>query len=331
MNPKVSLIIPVYKVEKYLPRCLESVAAQTYDNFETILVDDGSPDHCGKMCDEYAATHENVIVIHQENGGLSAARNSGVRAATGEYITFVDSDDYISNDYIKYLMELIQTFGADVSASGLCAFYGERYNGGVGDYSHDGCLTKIQALQAICYASPFGVSACAKMYPRNLIENNPYPEGKIHEDLATTYEILSNCQRVAYGTKKIYFYFQRLDSLMHEKLELSHLYGLEAAKQQLSFMQENYPEVVPAARFRCAFKILEYIPRIIDGTEQSRERYVFLRNEMKPYLCSVLYDSRASKTVKMRCIALMMGYVVTRIVFGIHTRLKIRALSKQNV
>lgn len=326
MNPKVSLIIPVYKVEQYLQRCLESVAAQTYDNFETILVDDGSPDNCGKICDEYAATQENVFVIHQGNQGLSGARNSGLKAATGEYVVFLDSDDYVSADFISYLVGVLQAYGADMAATGLAAFYGDAYRGAIDADAKTGCFDREEALSAICYAVPFGVSACAKLYPRELLVRHLFPEGRVHEDLATTYQIIGECSRIAYGQKPVYFYYQRSDSLMHEPLKKSHLSGLTFAREQLKYMEENCPSAVLAAKARIVIKVMEYMPRIIGGSKEEREMFHYLKAETLPYIKSSLHDSKMRKSQKLRCRAILLGYLPTCLVFRLHTWLKQKAL-----
>ena len=125
-KPLVSVIVPIYNVEQYLRRCIDSVLAQTYTNYELILVDDGSPDACGKICDEYAARNPKIKVIHQKNQGLSAARNNAVPKSNGEYITFIDSDDFVSKDYLQYLVSLIQKYDAQISAGGFVYQYENR-------------------------------------------------------------------------------------------------------------------------------------------------------------------------------------------------------------
>ena len=184
--PKVSVIVPVYKVEEYLPRCLDSLAAQTYPNLEIVLVDDGSPDRCGELCDAFAHERSNVLVLHQSNQGLSAARNDGVKASQGEYITFVDSDDFVSRDYVEYLMSMILKNHCDIYVGNYLPVY---HNDAPSVRKKRDCqelLTNEEALIEAFYSVKFGVSAWAKMYKRALVEKYPYPPGKLFEELATT-------------------------------------------------------------------------------------------------------------------------------------------------
>ena len=329
MNPKVSLIIPVYKVEKYLPRCLESVAAQTYDNFETILVDDGSPDNCGKMCDEYAATHENVIVIHQENQGLSGARNAGVRAATGEYVAFVDSDDYVSDDYIEYMLFLLQKYDADIAATGVIQVQDNSpmyINQGTEETQ---CYSTEEALEKMCYRKLFGVSACGKLYKKNLVDNHPYPMGKLHEDVGTTYKIISDCKKVAFGRKRIYFYVQRTGSIMHEIITDEDFYSISAAKEAIEYMETYHPQVTLAAKSLLVSETLLCISRTMSGKICDKHYFNMLRKEIKPYFWRVLIDRKSALSMKIKYIATMLGYNTSKIVFCLHKTVKNRILEEK--
>ena len=178
-EPLVSIIVPVYKVEKYLDRCVQSIVSQTYKNIEVFLVDDGSPDNCGKMCDEYAEKYPYIHVIHQENQGPSAARNNAVPHTNGAYITFIDSDDYVTSDYLEYLVSLQQKFNADVAIGGHKYLYenSKLKNKQVEDVTV--CLTSAEALSRMNYGKGFSVFAWGKLYKRELIERHPYPGGGI--------------------------------------------------------------------------------------------------------------------------------------------------------
>ena len=217
MEPLVSVIVPIYKVEKYLRQCVDSILAQTYTNLEVILVDDGSPDDCGAICDEYAAKDERVRVIHKENGGLSDARNVGLDAATGEYIAFVDSDDYLACDYIAELMA-----GApfDVSFGGCIIFedgtkdyhiiaaalHSEVYREGI-PFSKEERLIKC-AL--------FGY-ACAKIYKKKVIESLRFDRISFREDIAFNLQSSQLWNRVFISSANGYYYRQHDDSLLHQK------------------------------------------------------------------------------------------------------------------
>ena len=318
--PKVSVIIPVYKVEGYLPACLESIDKQTFQDFELILVDDGSPDSCGLMCDAYAEGRSNVKVLHQENMGLSEARNQGVKVSTGEYIIFIDSDDYVSEDYIEYLVFLNEKYNTDVSMAKEKIFWDGQNPELSVDECTDYVLNPSDALNKIYY-NKLGVYAWGKLYKRSLVEKFPYPKGQLYEDTATTYKIVGEANAVAVGTKEVYYWRQRQGSITHDKITERHLYGITAAKEQLAYMEKNYPEVVPAARARCAMKIVDLAYRLVMG-EKSKDLFCQIRSEAKNIYKDVLRDSKAGWSLKLRILALTSGYVPYLLLSKLYFKMK---------
>lgn len=238
----ISIIVPIYKVEPYLDRCVQSIVDQTYTNLQIILVDDGSPDGCPQMCDEWAKKDSRICVIHKPNGGLSDARNAGMAVAKGEYIAFVDSDDWIAPKYIDHLYRAARSCGALLSACDV-----RRINEGeqcmVPD--NDECLPiEYSALEAL---SPKGwerVRAVAwnKLYHRSLLEGEEYPVGRHHEDEFFTYRIVYKAQRIVFIEEELYFYLQRQGSIMQE-VSIKRLDALDAYMERLQFFREHYPEL----------------------------------------------------------------------------------------
>lgn len=206
----ITIVVPVYKVEAYLNRCVDSILAQTFTDFELILVDDGSPDNCGKMCDEYAEKDSRISVIHQKNGGLSAARNSGIDIARGEWITFIDSDDWIHPDYLRVLLEAAKKYGADVAVG--------RYESvRDGDEVDNGTIDPDVGLENV---EDFWVNnrtnatvAWGKLYKRSFFDELRYPVGKYHEDEYVTHKILFACEKLAVVDAPIYRYFYNDSSI----------------------------------------------------------------------------------------------------------------------
>lgn len=305
--PKISVIIPVYKVEQYLTECLDSVSSQTYWDFELILVDDGSPDSCGAMCDAYAAEHANTRVIHQCNMGLSEARNQGVKAASGEYVTFVDSDDVISSDYLEYLIMLNEKYGTEVSVGGTQKFWDDKLPQGSPAAETDRKMSASQALTEICYGK-VSIFACGKLYKRELVEKYPYPAGKLYEDTATTHKIVGEVDAIAHGTRVIYYWRQRSGSITHAEITERHFWGITAAKEQTAYMQQHYPEVVPAAEARCVMKIIDLSYRLVMG-KMDKLLFGRIRAELKPLIGPLLKNKKAGNSLKVRAIALYLGYV----------------------
>ena len=318
--PKVSVIIPIYNVEEYLPACLDSVSKQTFRDFELVLVDDGSPDSCGAMCDAYAAEHANTKVLHQQNMGLSEARNQGVKIATGEYVTFIDSDDYVTPDYIEYLVYLCEKYEADVSVARKVTFWdGEKAV--IPEKEDTDCRLSVpEALSRICYGT-VDIYAWGKLYKRHLVERYPYPKGQLYEDTATTYKLVGDANALACGTKVVYCWRQRQGSITHAAITERHYFGIVAAKEQIAYMERNYPEAVPAARARCVMKIVDTSYRLVMG-KMDREIFDRVRRDVKPLLKGALKDPKVGGSLKMRSTALVCGHVPYRLLSIFYTVFK---------
>ena len=262
---KLFFVIPVYKVEEYLTRCVDSVLGQTYPNIEIILVDDGSPDRCPEICDSLAEKHTNIIVIHKENGGLSDARNAGIRyvrevADNEDYITFVDSDDYVHKDYAKTMIELCEKNSCGAAQSG--------YEKGESDAFSDNII-KPNSEFISAYDALLGYriksQAWAKIYKVKLFYDLLYPVGKINEDEFVTYRAIFGAEKMAFTDKKLYYYFQHGTSIMVEvakKLKNNpHKYDfLQAYEERIKFFEEkNMPDQVMKTREKiCTDMILRY-------------------------------------------------------------------------
>lgn len=210
---KISVIVPVYKVEKYLRKCVDSILAQTYKDFEVILVDDGSPDNCGKICDEYAKKDKRIKVVHKENGGLSDARNVGIKNAKGEYLSFIDSDDYVSPDFLEVLYRLANQNNADISVC-EAVIVKEDQNAQFNNIEKYELMDKNLALVEMIYFRKFSVNTWNKLYKKELFDEILFPKGLLYEDLATTYKLVDKSNKVVYTPAKLYAYVQRGGSIM---------------------------------------------------------------------------------------------------------------------
>lgn len=328
-KPFVSVVVPIYKVEQYLRRCIDSLINQTYSNYEVILVDDGSPDKCGDICEEYATLHEKIRCFHKENGGLSDARNYGVTHARGEYIIFVDSDDYVSKDHIEYLVGLLYEYDADLAIAGFLPVKENTEFSEIESLKNNFaeervCMTTEEAMIRMLYVKGYGVSAWSKIYPKELVLKYPYPRGRIYEDLATTYKIIGECKKVAYGGNPIYFYLQRSDSIMHQKIDEKHLAGFTAANEQLQYMEKNYPNAINAAHCRYARKVFEFMPRVVYSQYKKENQKIFirLREELKPHYRYVISDRNVWNAAKVRYTGIMLGYYPAIFTWKLIDRLK---------
>ena len=233
----ISVIVPVYNVEPYLRECIDSILSQTYRDFELILVDDGSPDNCGAICDEYAEKDTRIRVIHQENGGLSAARNAGLDIARGEYVTFVDSDDKVSSRYLECLYKMLINNEADVST---CRALFSRSMPVSADCtpSADCCELlpgKVACQQPYLSGGIIDVTAWGKLYARHLWDDIRFPVGKIHEDQAVVPILLYKAEKVAASQDKLYFYRIVESSIMHKPFTLKRYDDIDAVDNCIEF------------------------------------------------------------------------------------------------
>lgn len=220
---KVSIIVPIYNVEKYIHKCINSLINQTYKNLEIILVDDGSPDNCGYICDEYARRDSRIKVIHKKNGGLSNARNKGVEIATGDYVMYLDSDDYLELTACEELNNIIQKTQADivcfnlkkVNEDGKTIITSGIYNQGNTKELKE--MTYQEAMIDNLYRRNIRYEAGSKIYKREIVEKVQFPEGMLAEDFATFYKFLYKANKIIFYSRCLYNYVQRNGSIMKEK------------------------------------------------------------------------------------------------------------------
>lgn len=238
---KVSIIVPVYKVEPYLDKCISSIVNQTYTNLEIILVDDGSPDRCPQMCDAWAEKDARIRVIHKENGGLSDARNAGMAVATGEYIAFVDSDDWIAPDLYTHLYRRLTEDHSDISACGVQMVWEDGTPPRILTRMGNHVLSKEEAMQAIIEESWLKQPVWYKLYKTNLIKDILFPVGKYHEDVFWSYQAVDKANKVSVSDYIGYYYLQRNDSIMGEEYSLRRLDAVEAKVQRHAYIKENFP------------------------------------------------------------------------------------------
>lgn len=240
--PIISIIVPIYNVEKYLKRCIDSILNQTFKEFELILINDGSTDNCGKICDTYKSKDKRIRVIHQKNAGLSSARNVGLYLAKGKYIAFVDSDDYINKNMYEILYSNLIKTDSDISICNFEYIYDNiscRIN-----QSIDNCeyftFNNIEALNKLYSENNISiVVAWNKLYKKGLFENLRYTEGRIHEDEFIIHELLYKSKRIVYTNVKLYYYLKRQGSITQCDFNLKKLDAVYAFKERVEFFREK--------------------------------------------------------------------------------------------
>ena len=239
-NPKISVIVPIYNVEKELRRCLDSILAQTFPDFELILVDDGSTDGCASICREYVLSDDRVRYFRKENGGLSSARNAGLKLAGADWITFIDSDDYVLSAFFSSLWDAVQKHNADIAVS--C-----DYENNLSADKRSDILTGQEALRTMLYQRRFEVSAWGKLYRADLMKKYPYPEGHVYEDILPAVQMFYEAKTVAVIPKRLYCYIRRPDSIS-KTVSVSNWRDKKImSDQMLRFVETNCPDSIPAA------------------------------------------------------------------------------------
>lgn len=252
----ISVIVPVYKVEPYLDRCVQSIVDQTYQNLEIILVDDGSPDNCPAMCDAWAEKDSRIKVIHKENGGLSDARNAGMAIASGEYMGFVDSDDFIAPEMYRLLYERMIADGSDIAACGVEMIWEDGTPSRPLTRSGQCVLNRNEAMEAIITESWLKQPVWYKLYKSDLICDIPFPVGKYHEDVFWSWQAIAKAQQISVFDTPCYFYLQRNSSIMGESYSLRRLDAIEAKYQRVEFLQIEFATLADLGRIDLLFTCL---------------------------------------------------------------------------
>lgn len=288
----VSVIIPVYNVEKFLKRCVDSVLEQTYTNLEIILVDDGSLDSSGKICDQISLTDERIKVIHKENGGLSSSRNAGRNVATGDYILYLDSDDYLEKNCIKHCVDLCGSKEADIAIIRML-YTSEQTNEELheGDESQVKVLTPEEAIEASLYQELYSCCAPAKLYRADIAKAVQFPLGKISEDLATCHLFLDKASKVVYSNKIGYYYRQRSASIMHD-FNPKRMDALQWATDIYNYCKKKHPAIVGAAKCRLFNVAIHLALDLPDSGELHDKLYPVIWKEIRATRIHTIFDRK---------------------------------------
>lgn len=271
----ISVIVPVYKVEAYLPKCVDSILNQTFQNLEILLVDDGSPDNCGRICDAYAEKDPRIRVIHKENGGLSSARNVGLDAATGEYIGFVDSDDWIEPEMYAQMLAVLEKHDAQMVCAGRYDVDEETGAKTVGLCpAKEECISGEEFAGRVFLWDHCDSSAWDKLYRRELLQGFRYPEGRVCEDVPVTYRLALNAQRVALCDKPLYNYYHRTGSISKGFVisEKTFHYSQHTA-EIYPYIRKNYPAIAPQARYQRVHSLAHILLLLSQADAETRRKF----------------------------------------------------------
>lgn len=263
MEDLISVVVPIYNVEKYLKTCIDSILCQSYKKLEIILCNDGSTDSCPQICDEYAKIDSRIKVIHKKNGGLSDARNAGIEVAKGKYIIFIDSDDFINRDMIFYLYSSLIENRADmaccqrqeVDEMGHALQNNHIYKSFIIDDNR-------KCMKEFLKNPQMDTVAWGKIYRTSMFKDVRYPVGKYHEDVFTTYKIVAQCERIFVGEKKYYCYRIRTASIMTSSFSKKHMDSIKGNEERAIFIKQRYPELQKLANAGIIYAVNHCVLRL---------------------------------------------------------------------
>ena len=307
---KVSIIVPVYNVEDCLSYCVDSLRQQTYKNIEIILVDDGSTDSSGEICDQYAREDDRIKVLHIENGGLSNARNTGVKESSTDWIVFIDSDDYYDHRAIEYLVKLRDKYRVDLVATPVIEVRNYENSDFLGDFreKYSGKLDRRTALEQMFYGNYVGTHSGGKLYKKEILLRFPYPNGMLYEDLSLAYEHIASCENIAVSALNLYKYYRRPGSIVNSKYSDRLLDFYKAIEWNRSYIERDYPndkEMRRALNVRYVFNGLHVVHAMLSSGMYREINKI--RKEYKQYFQDVMLNPDVTGKNKLKYLMLLVS------------------------
>ncbi len=320
-DPLISVIVPIYNVEKYLPECLESIINQSYKNLEILLIDDGSTDRCGEICKSYAKKDKRIFIISQTNQGLSEARNVGIRNAKGKYLYFADSDDYLALDAIEMLYQAAVSTSSDLTIAGHTVVYEGK---GLEVFKEPYGKSPLSAKDAIeigLYDKGIEFSAWNKLYHQKLFKNITFPKRRLFEDVATVYKCMLKSNKIAIIHQSLYFYRKRNDSISNRKFDPSKMDLIVSTEEMCQEILKKYPDLEKACQRRQMFAYLSTLSQMACCKERYRKEETFCMNYVKIHSKELLNDKDLPTRDRFALVILKFGYLPFRFCWNVYRRL----------
>ncbi|AXI10771.1 capsular biosynthesis protein CpsJ [Oceanobacillus zhaokaii] len=322
MNPSISIIVPVYNVEQYIHKCIDSILAQSFKDFELIIVNDGSTDNGGRICDEYATLDNRITVFHKENGGLSSARNKGISLAKGNYIAFVDSDDFVHPKMYEILFNYVVSSSADIA---ICDYQevNEDEKNEIEKLEFDSRVEKYNNVEALYQLYTTKglqfVIACNKLFKSSLFNKIKFEEGMIHEDEFMAHRILYESEIIIYLPVKLYFYLQRKGSIINSKFNINRLDAVYAYKKRVDFFREiNQYELQKMAEYNYVHLFFTFFFKVKDKVPNSKGKLKQVKSDFTKILIQLLKNPLFSKKEKI----LWIVYTINPSLFQLYVRFR---------
>ncbi|MDD7739002.1 MAG: glycosyltransferase family 2 protein [Fusicatenibacter sp.] len=307
---EITVIIPVYQSEQYLERCLDSVLAQTFSDFELLIVDDGSTDGSGQICRRYAEQDGRIRYCRKENGGVSSARNYGIRHAQGNYVMFVDSDDCVSEDLLQVLYTLAKKFQAQMALCRHVDCYEGKIPSGSDCKAEEFCTDREEGLKYMLRAKGFHVTPYAKLYKREIFQGIQYPDKTIAEDAYVIIPLVQNCERIAFTTAQKYYYMHRKGSLTTSAFRWTDMGTIEVWTHNLEVIRKEFPNLEEQALVRycwARFYVLDKLMLVSKQDQAERQLQRELIKELKRYPRLILSKDHFTAARKTAYLSLFLG------------------------
>ncbi|NMM99126.1 glycosyltransferase family 2 protein [Bifidobacterium olomucense] len=323
-NPLVSVVVPVYNVSKYLPACINSLLSQSYSPIEIILVDDGSTDDSGKIADEYSAQSPSIRTFHKRNGGLSDARNYGIKHANGEFLTFADSDDFVSPNYIQHLYDALITNKADLAVTPLHYFtdgtdekklLSGKYNNKQDMSGEIIIFNSCDALEDMLYMRHIEPNAFAKICRKELFDGIWYPTGKLYEDIATSTRLIDRSNRIVFTQYADYFYRQRVNSIQSSSFTPRSMDLIDQIGEIQDLVEKRYPSIQPAINCKLQSAYFNLLMKIKPNDMNNKKYAEELWRSIQHNRCRVLKDKNARHDARIASLLSYLGQPTCRFIY----------------
>lgn len=318
--PIISIVVPVYNVEDYLEACVKSITNQQFKNIEVLLIDDGSTDRSGEICEEFSKIDSRIKVIHKENGGLSDARNCGLSACSGEFVTFIDSDDTVDKDYLTYLYNLVDKYQAEMS---ICTHRTILSTERVVDKNkvYNKVLTSTECMEKILYDKELDISAWAKLYKIDLFNKIKFPVGKLFEDAFTTYKLVMASNRIGVGGESKYTYMVREGSIVTSKFTKSKMDLIDACVEMENILGKKRPKLKKALNRKVVYAYVSTINSMLGDNTVSKIEVEKLRKLILARGRNMIFDKRVSLRDKIAVIELFFGIRIYKVTWNTYQKL----------
>ncbi|PAV31545.1 hypothetical protein CIL05_02485 [Virgibacillus profundi] len=309
----ISIIVPVYNVEMYLEKCLLSICNQTKKELEILLINDGSTDNSPSICEEFAKKDPRIVVIHQSSQGVSAARNTGIKNATGELVGFVDSDDWILPDMFENLENILEENNCDISICGYARQFGDEVTD-IRENNHFLTLPQEESLRELFRGKIYRFALWNKLYRRHCFDNITFPLGRIHEDLAVSYKLFLKANRIVNTSKTGYIYRTREESILTTKFHKGRIDSYKAWDEIISTISKVYPQLMDEVWLRFVWWSLDNVQTIlnqISDKEEANEQFAWISREVRKHFHKIPKLKQLSWKVKLQLLMINYQYYIS--------------------